>query len=158
MPESGVKKEPSSVQMELSMQVCEMKLGRRVEAQPRRALYRRPWYLPPEQWGVSMRFQHGCATMRMVHCHRHLVGWWRVERMERWEAGRLIKRLLQWSPSEQMKTKQGCGHGKKRSGVLALECPQRPSSPVSAPGPAYVCLCVSLLILLFICYSLSGPK
>lgn len=83
---------------------------------------------------------------------------WIMEGMEGGEARRLVKSLLQWSPPEKTKTKQGCSSGMGRSGVLSPECPQQPSSLVSTPGLAYICLCFSLLIFLFICDSLSGPE
>lgn len=112
----------------------------------------------PGQWGIQAGFQQGLLQWGWCIVTDTWLTRWRVEGMERWEAGRLIKGLLQWSPPENMKTKQGCSSGKGRSGVPSPECPQQPSSPVSTPGLAYVCLCFSLLVLLFTCYSLSGPK
>lgn len=87
-----------------------------------------------------------------------LLAGWRVEGLERWEAGRLAKRLRQWSPPENTRTKKSCSGGKGTSGVLFPEGPQQPSAPVSTPGPAYVCLCLSLLILLSVTFCLVPNK
>ena len=60
------------------------------------------------------------------------------------------------APSREYKAKQSCGGGKGRSGVPFPERPQPPSSPVSPPGPARVCLRF-FSSHSFICYILSGP-